>query len=229
MRVAKRLDAIGGALVLMLAPLGFVAGAPASRAPEPCEYRTVHVDPSIADASAGGREIAEPMRVEILRLAAEALPGFGLRVVPRSEGAYWTLSASSLVGATSVGVFIELSGSVELQHHLYIAELDGRGFPYRGEVGGNHYIDILPQTEPEQYRSAVERGVGLLWELDAPQVAALCAMSARLRDEGWVDIRELRLELIEELQRARRERANQTRSKRLELEVQEERPAADPN
>jgi hypothetical protein len=205
-----------------------VSAAPADRGPEGCEYLNVYVDASIADATARGREIAEPMRRALLQMATDALHGQGLRVAQKPEDAYWILTASSLVGPTSVGVFIELTGSIELQHHLYIAELDRDGFPYRGEVGGNRYIDILPDTEPARYRSEVQRSVRLLWGLESEQVAALCAMSAKLREEGWVGIKELRIELIEEMKRARRERGSAAQTKTLELSVDEPLPSGAP-
>jgi hypothetical protein len=66
----------------------------------------------------------------------------------------------------------------------------------------------------------VERAVRLLWGYESKQVAALCGMSAQLKDEGWMGIRELRVELINELKRVRGERARAERNKRLELDVE---------
>jgi hypothetical protein len=227
MKIARGARSICGAFPLIFLAASAVSGTPVRRGAEACEYLTVYADASIADETAGGREIAEPMRRAFLQMATVTLPGLGLRIVQRPEDAYWTLTASSLVGPTSVGIFVELTGSIELQHHLYIAELDRDGFPYRGEVGGNHYIDILPHTEPERYRSEVERGVRLLWRLESEQVGALCAMSAKLRGEGWVGVEELQIELIEEMKRLRHERARAARTKRLELEVEDPLPAGD--
>lgn len=219
MKIGRGVGSICAALSLVWLAISVVSGPSEGREAGACEYRGVYVDASIADEDAGGRKIAEPMRRAFLQMASAILPRLGLRVVQGPEDAYWTLTASSLVGTTSVGIFIELSGSIELQHHLYIAELDRNGFPYRGEVGGNHYIDILPDTQPERYASEVERGVRLLWRLESEQVAALCEMSVKLREEGWIGIKELRIELIEEMKRARRERA--ARTKRLELDVED--------
>jgi len=219
MKHARSAGSIAGAVPLLYFAVCAFSAAPAVGAAEACEYRIVRIDPALADEGARGREVAEPMRRAFLQLAADALTRIGLRVARDSEGAYWTLTASSLVGPTSVGVFIELTGSVELQHHLYIAELDRNGFPYRGWVGGNHYIDVLAGTEPERYRAEVQQAVRLLWDYESEQVAALCAMSAQLRDEGWLGIEDLRAELLEEMRRARRERAAQSR--RLELDVEE--------
>jgi hypothetical protein len=227
MKIARGARSICAAFPLIFLAISGASGTPAGRGAEACEYLTVYADASIADEAAGGREIAEPMRRAFLQMATATLPGLGLRVVQRPKDAYWTLTASSLVGPTSVGIFVELTGSIELQHHLYIAELDGDGFPYRGEVGGNHYIDVLPYTELERYRSEVERGVRLLWRLESEQVAALCAMSAKLRREGWIGMKELRLELIEEMKRVRHERARAARTKRLELDVEDPLPAGD--
>lgn len=228
MKIAQRADSICGAFPLMLLAMIAVGGAFAGRGAKACEYLTVYVDASIADEAAGGREIAEPMRRAVLQMATATLPGLGLRVLQGPEDAYWTLTTSSLVGPTSVGIFIELTGSIELQHHFYIAELDRDGFPYRGEVGGNHYIDILPYTEPERYRSEVERGIRFLWGLEADQVAALCAMSAELREEGWIGVKELRIELIEEMKRVRGERAGAVRNKHLELNAEDPPLRGDP-
>jgi len=199
--------------------------AAAERGPQSCEYRNVFVDAAIADETASGRQITDPLRRAFLQFAAEALPGLGVRAVQSREDAFWTLTASGLVGPTSVGIFIELTGSLELQHHLYMADLADNGFSYRGEVGGNHYIGIRPDAGPDQYQRDVERAVRLLWGYESKQVAALCAMSAQLRDEGWMGIRELRLELIDELKRARAERARAGRNKQLELDVEDPRPA----
>jgi hypothetical protein len=192
-------------------------GVAADREAQSCEYRSVVVDPTIADEAAGGREIAEPLRRAFLQIAAEALPGLGIRVVENPAEAFWTLTASGLVGPTSVGIFIELTGSIELQHHLYIAD---NGFSYRGEVGGNYYIGVLPDSPPERYRREVARAAHLLWGYESEQVAALCGMSAQLKDEGWMGIRELRLELIDELKRARAERARVGQTKHLEVNVE---------
>jgi hypothetical protein len=185
-----------------------------------CEYRNVSVDPAIADVSAGGREVAEPLRRTFLEMATEALPDLGLRVVRNPEEAFWTLTASSLVGPTSVGIFIELTGSIELQHHLYIVDLDPSGFPVRTEIGGNYYIDVVRNKRPEHYQGEVGRAVRLLWGSESKQVAALCGMSARLREEGWMGIRELRAELVRELKRARGERARAEQNKHLELNLE---------
>lgn len=220
MKISQAVVSIGGAFSLAFLAISALSGASSGRSAEACEYLTVYVDASIADEAAGGREIADPMRIAFLQMAAATLPRLGLRVADSREDAYWSLTASSLVGPTSVGVFIELTGSIELQHHFYIAELDKNGFPYRGEVGGNHYIDILADTEPGRYRREVERGVRLLWRLESEQVTALCAMNAKLREEGWIGIKELRIELIEEMKQARRARANAARTKRLELDVE---------
>jgi hypothetical protein len=219
MKHTRNASSLAAALLLLYFAVGVM---PALGAAENCEYRVVSIDPTIADAGARGREIAEPMRRAFLQLATDALTRIGLRVAQDPKDAYWTLTASSLVGPTSVGIFIELTGSVELQHHLYIAELDRNGFPYRGWVGGNHYIDVLAGTRPERYRAEVEAAVRLLWGYEAQQVSALCAMSAQLQDEGWVGIEELRAELIEEMRRARRERA--TQSRQLELNVEDPPP-----
>jgi hypothetical protein len=227
MKIAHGARSICGALPLIFLAIGVVSGASAARGAVACEYLSVYADSSIADEAARGREIAEPMRRAVLEMATEALLRLGLRVVHRPKDAYWTLTASSLVGPTSVGIFVELTGSIELQHHLYIAELGRDGFPYRGEVGGNHYIDILPNTQPERYRSEVESGVNLLWRLESEQVAALCAMNAKLKREGWIGIKELQIELIEEMKRVREERARAVRTKRLELDVEDSLPAGD--
>jgi hypothetical protein len=221
MKISRGVGSICVAFPLVFLAISAVSGDLAGQGAKTCEYLAVYADASIADEAAGGREIAEPMRRALLQIATETLPGLGLHVVQSPEDAYWTLTTSSLVGPTSVGVFLEITGSIELQYHLYIAELDRNSFPYRGEVGGNHYIDILPHTEPERYRSDVERGVGLLWRLESEQVAALCAMSAKLREEGWMGIKELRIELIEEMKRVRRERAGAARTKRIELDVED--------
>jgi hypothetical protein len=218
MKILRGAASMVCAFSLILLAAGAVRGDSVEGGAAACEYLTFYVDASIADEAAGGREIAEPMRQGFLRLATDALRGQGLRDVRRPEDAYWTLTASSLVGPTSVGIFIELTGSIELQHHLYIAELDREGFPYRGEVGGNHYMDILSYTEPERYRSEIDARVRMLWRLESEQVAALCAMSAKLREEGWIGIKELRIELIEEMNRARRARAAQTKSLDLSVE-----------
>ncbi len=227
MKILRGAASMVCAFSLILLAAGAVRGDSVEGGAAACEYLTFYVDASIADEAAGGREIAEPMRQGFLRLATDAFRRQGLRNVQGPEDAYWTLTASSLVGPTSVGIFIELTGSIELQYHLYIAELDRDGFPYRGEVGGNHYIDILPYTEAERYRSEVERWTRLLWQLESEQVAALCVMSAKLREEGWMGIKELRIELIEEMKRARRERARAARTKRLELNVKDPLPGGD--
>lgn len=227
MRIARCAGSLCGAFLLLILAAPAVGAAAAGREAKTCEYRTIYVDASIADPAARGREIAEPMRRALLGMAAAISPELGLHRVDRNQEAYWTLTASRLVGSTSVGIFIELTGSIELQHHLYIAELDRDGFPYRGEVGGNLYFDILSSTTPERYRSEVESGMRALWRLESEQVAALCAMSAKLKEEGWIGMKELRVELIEEMKRVRGARAERTR--RLELDVEDSPQSGDSN
>ncbi len=219
MKIARNARWICSGLPLIVFASGSIGEAPADQGTEACEYLTVVVDPAIADETAPGREIAEPMRRKFLDMAAEEFSALGLILVKDRKDAYWILTASRLVGPRSVGVFIELTGSIELQHHLYIAELDRDGFPYRGEAGGNHYVGVLSNSASEHYRNEIATAARLLWELESEQVAALCAMSAKLKEEGWVGIKELRMELIEEVKRVRRARAD--RDKRLELEVED--------
>ncbi len=219
MKIARNARWICSGLPLIVFASGSIGEAPADQGTEACEYLTVVVDPSIADETAPGREIAEPMRRKFLDMAAEEFSALGLILVKDRKDAYWILTASWLVGPRSVGVFIELTGSIELQHHLYIAELDRDGFPYRGEAGGNHYVGVLSNSAPEHYRNEIATAARLLWGLESEQVAALCAMSAKLKEEGWVGIKELRMELVEELKRVRRARAE--RNLHLELEVED--------
>ena len=163
MKIARSAHWIRVALPLIVSASGSIREALADQGTEACEYLTVVVDPSIADEAAPGHEIAEPMRRKFLEMAAEEFSALGLILVRDRKDAYWILTASRLVGPRSVGVFIELTGSIELQHHLYIAELDRDGFPYRGEAGGNHYVGVLPNSAPEHYRSEVARAARLLW------------------------------------------------------------------
>jgi hypothetical protein len=58
-------------------------------------------------------------------------------------------------------------------------------------------------------------------------VAALCAMSAKLRAEGWIGIKELRIELIEEMKRVRAARTKRLGTKRLELDVEDPLPTGE--
>ena len=52
-----------------------------------------------------------------------------------------------------------------------------------------------------------------MWELDFALLNALCEISDELHEEGWTGIEELRKELIDELQRARRQREEQYQKK----------------
>jgi hypothetical protein len=68
--------------------------------------------------------------------------------------------------------------------------------------------------------------------LESEQVAALCAMSAKLRREGWIGIKELRIELIEEMKRVRAARTKRLGTKRLgtkrlELDVEDPLPTGE--
>ncbi len=113
MKIAQGTRSICGAFPLIFLAISAVSATPAGRGAEACEYLTVYADASIADEAGARRKIAEPMRRAFLQMAAATLSGLGLRVVQRPEDAYWTLTASSLVGPTSVGIFIELTGSIE--------------------------------------------------------------------------------------------------------------------
>lgn len=216
-RAARLLACWACALVL-------AEGARADAFPSPfdsCEYVNVFAVRSSTEPATRQGEAAEAIRRRYLEAAVGVLPSFGLRVVPDREEAYWLLSASSLVGpGGSLGVFLELTAGIELQRHLYVAELDDPEFPYRGEIGGNYYFEIHPERDPQQIWREVFTGVSRLWALEFEQVSALCAISAQLKEEGWQGLKELRVELAEEIKRVRRERAA-GQQRVLELEVED--------
>ena len=160
-------------------------------------------------------------------MAVAALPSLGLRIVRDRADAHWVLSASGLVGPSrTFGVFVELTAQLGLQRDLYVAELDDAGFPYRGEIGGNYYFEVDPEQRPETVRYDIYRGVKYLWDLESKQVSALCEMSTQLKKEGWGGMKELRIELAEEIKRVRAARARAHQDKRLQLEVEDPPPIA---
>ena len=190
-----------------------------------CEYVNVFVDRSLGDPSANDWERVEPIRRGGLEMAAAVLPSLGLRIVRDRAEAHWVLSASGLVGPT-FGIFVELTAELELQRDLYVAELDDAGFPYRGTIGGNYYFEVDPEQGPETIRYDIYRGVKQLWDLEFEQISALCQMSTQLKEEGWDGMKELRIELAEEIKRVRAARARAHQEKRLQLEVEDPRPLA---
>jgi hypothetical protein len=192
-----------------------------------CEYVNVFVDRSLADPTANDWERVESIRRSCLEMAVAALPSLGLRIVGDRAEAHWVLSASGLVGPSrTFGIFVELTAELELQRDLYVAELDDAGFPYRGEIGGNYHFEVDPEQGPETIRYDIYRGVKQLWDLEFEQISALCQMSTQLKEEGWDGMKELRIELAEEIKRVRAARARAHQEKRLQLEVEDPRPLA---
>ena len=189
-----------------------------------CRYANYFVEPEDPYA-ASDQWVGDPMRRAILDIASDRLRSVGMRVVADPSEAWWKLSASGLtLSDGSFSLSFSLLGSLKLKNHIFIAQLNDPKFP-KGESTGLVIVsEIRPSEKLEsfRFRLRIRRGVYQIWNHVRRRITALCELDAQLESAGWAGIEGLRNELIDEMKRARRERAKATQQKRLELEVEVE-------
>jgi hypothetical protein len=209
-------------LALLLAK-GTAGATAAERPSEACEYLQFFVETADTQGSESPEvpNPADSTRREFLKIAIEILPEFNLRRTRKRSEASWVVSAAGFVGVTGAfNISITLDPALALKHHMYIALLNDSAFPFRGEIGGAYTISILPEENPEKLRDEFHDGMKWIWGRDAEQISALCEVSRKIKEEGWDGIQELQLELVREMKRVRKERAQAKKKKFLHLEVE---------
>jgi hypothetical protein len=188
------------------------------QAPDSCQYRNVFVAFDNPVQAADPR--AEPLRVAILRRAAEVLPRLALHAVDDPSEAYWRLFADAWTDRQGNPlVHLGMRGELKLGRHLFVVSMADESFPFRGGVGGSYNFVRASLADQPLLDAQVEIGMRWIQGLDSEQLAALCEMRSELIDEGWAEIEELRNELIEEMEQIRRARASQQQSLELEVEA----------
>lgn len=195
-----------------------------SRSADACDYLNVFV---VVDESYRAADPdVEWIRQLVLAESAVALSRLGPKIVFERSEAYWRLHAEGWSDAWgNVLVHVGLQPELKLGRDMFAVLTAGEPLPYRGGIGsGYNFADPVP-PDVEELRRRVEAGMSWIWQREAEQVLALCEVRARLIEEGWTEIDELREELIKEIQHVRRERARAQRDKQLQLEME---PQASP-
>lgn len=184
-----------------------------------CEYRNVFVEFDNSFQRSDPR--VEPLRREILRLAAELFPELGLTAVADPSEAYWRLFADAWLDRQGNPlVHLGMKGELKLGRHLFVVAMADESFPFRGRTGGSYNFAKAFLTNTPLLASQVETGMRWIWRLDSEQITALCEVRSTLIGEGWAAVEELRQELIKEMEQIRRARARANQQKNLDLEVE---------
>lgn len=196
------------------------AGNEDSQSPDSCEYRNVWVE--FDNPLRANDPRVEPLRLAILRRAAEVLPELGLRIVRGRAEAYWRLFADGWMDDQhNPLVHLGMRGELKLGRHLFVVSMADETFPVRGGLGGSYNFVTASLSDPRLLGSQVETGMKWIWGLDSEQILALCEIRSKLIEEGWTAVDELRNELIKEMEQVRRARTRASAQKNLELEVED--------
>jgi len=202
-------------LIASVAAPGVVSAEPMNS----CAYMYTFVDAGLPDPFATGAKAMESAREALIDDVRRILPHFGVHRVDDPEEAYWVLTVGAMKSSDDNALMsIELSPELRLQHHIFVAQLEDDDFPYRGTLGIAVHIEWKNAWSQRVPLLEVQSAIKALYKPDAEQIAALCAMEDRLRDQGWSGIKELREELVKEMKRVRRERAAQSKNLRLEVD-----------
>ncbi len=203
------------ACCVLLGVTGDEIAAAESPAPNSCEYTRMFIDTE----SVKGDSAEEEVRISLLEIARLAYAESGWQVVSDRASAYWVMTAT---GQSGLGVFpfvFQLQPELLLQNDMFIAQLGDEELPERGRSGSSYNLVLSPDVDRDTLRTDVVEAADWMWEVASPLVGALCAVRDDLREEGWAGIAELRLELVEEMQRARLQREQEWR-KTLELRIE---------
>lgn len=210
-----RAERLGAGLLALCALLPAVA-----RAADRCEYRNVYVEPDNAVVDGYLADALEPLRGFVRDLAAGAAAGAGLTVVEDRDDAWLRLQVSAF--ASSVGdpyLQLDLTPYLKLQHHLFVAVLSEPGFP-ASRIGASYGMELAGPPPDAEIARRVRVALDWIGRTARPELDALCALRARLVDEGWSEIEELRKQLVIEMRDARAQRRRETQRKQLEIEAE---------
>ncbi len=183
--------------------------------PASCEYARMFVDPT----SVQGDSAAKAIRIQLLEIARTAYSDAGWQIVSDRTSAYWVMTAT---GQSGLGVFpfvLQLQPELRLQNDMFIAQLGDEGIPERGRSGGSYNLVLSPDVDSDSLRTEIAKAANWMWEVESGLIDSLCSVRDDLREEGWSGIKELRLKLVEEMQRARLRREQES-SKRLNLRIE---------
>lgn len=211
-----------------------------------CPYLNVFVDSTQEypekDKFFPGWRDAEPYRVEFLDSAAKGLPAASWRVVANSEEAAFTLKSSGQTHGSSEAFDLTLifAPTRRTIRQAYVASLTNPRFPLRDSGLFGALIPRFRSTDGELFGALMTfTVVGSFSEVELQNhvhrflewtqaqafeaVAALCETrraqpTAEVTHEGK-NLEKLRKELVEEMQRVRRERLRE-KQKQLKLEVE---------
>jgi hypothetical protein len=179
-----------------------------------CEYDRVFIDTSNYDERGGAIERARRKLLQSTRVVDT-----GWEIVSDRGSAYWVITATAMSMEDTYSLALVLSSEIRLKNDIFLALENDNEFPYRGRLGLSYEYTMSSKTDPEALRPYVVRDTIRSWESHSELVDALCKFGGELREEGWTGIAELRLELVEEMQRVRRDREEEYQ-KRLEPRIE---------
>lgn len=210
-----------------------------------CPYLNVYVDatreyPEKEPLLRGGTD-AEPYRVGLLDSAARSLPAASWRVVGDSEEAAFTLRSSGRMyaNANAFDLTLIFAPTRTTIDQAYVASLNNPRFPlrdsglfgaliprFRSGDGGlfeaSMTFTVVGSHSETELRDHIDRFLELTQTQAFEAVAALCETREKLTDKATEDgtnLEALRKELVEEMQRVRRERLRE-KQKELKLEIE---------
>lgn len=193
-----------------------LAGSAAPVSAERCQYLDVYVEPG---GMAGSADL-EGLRSAYLDLYRGAAERSGLRIVVDRSQAWLELSVGAAwSGPQLARLDFHLSPMLRLEHHFFVALTADPAFPFSGQLGTVHQEDVPTRAPPRELSWIADYALRVVWENEARQIRALCAIAEELVDEGWTSLDELQQELVAEIERARRNRSEATRRKRLSIGV----------
>lgn len=189
-----------------------------------CPYRTFYVEIK-SGVHRGHRENeAEHKRIALLDIAASALHDIGMTKVDEQSDSSWILKANGQVDQFENQVFdLSIAPRGNISHHLYVIQMDDPHFDVGGALGFSMRVStgMNPSIGGDFRREVFDTFVSNWKEQEAVRVSKLCRRRAELIDEGWAEIEELRLALMKEMDRVRRERKRETQRKRLRIEIED--------
>jgi hypothetical protein len=186
-----------------------------------CKYLNVFVDPeNIYHGNVDRRP--EEIRQEVLLRAAQLLPEHGFSIVQNRSDAYWSLYVQGYHNVQGVvSIRIALQAELKLGRELFVILIDNDEFPYRGSLGGGYQLEFLGPLDRASVQTQTAHAVKSILARESKQIPALCEARSQLAEEGWSEIEELRLQLVDEMKRVRSERAQTHQQKVLLIGVEE--------
>ena len=188
---------------------------------EHCEYRKAYVEPQSARVGSPETGALEPLRQRILASWARAAREVGLELSRDRDGAWLRLQVTAMFSdAGDPYIRFDLTPYLKLQHHLFIAVMDDPEFPSGGRLGSSYGVELNPFPPEHELEQTIRVAMRVVWSRASQEIEALCALRARLIDEGWTELEELRKQLILDMERVRAARRRDTQRKRLKLQIE---------